>query len=83
MPYFFRSIHYQFAFWLKKAQKWGKRRMPCVKIKIHIHSILSKKYLLFLHYLRIYVALVALTWHCHKIFKQNKLQRKVPRATYF
>jgi len=73
----------QFAFWLKKAQKWGKRRMPDVKIKMHTHSMLSEKRSFVLPYLRIYVALAALMWHFHKIFKQNKLQRKVTRATYF
>jgi hypothetical protein len=41
MPYFFRSIYERLAFLPKKAQKWGKRRIPRVKIKMHIHSILS------------------------------------------
>jgi len=41
MAYFFRSIHDQFAFLPKKAQKWRKKRMLRVKNKMHIHSILN------------------------------------------
>jgi hypothetical protein len=41
MPCFFRSIHYRFAFWLKKAKNGGKSAHCCEKIKIHIHSVLN------------------------------------------
>jgi hypothetical protein len=67
MACFSRSIHEQFAFCLKKAQKWAKKHILCVKIKVHIHSILNENRLVNLQYLRVYVALVALTWHSIKL----------------
>jgi hypothetical protein len=71
MACFSRSIHEQFAFWLKKAQKWTKKHILCVKIKIHIHSILNENSPMNLQYLRVYVALAALTWHSIKLLIQK------------
>ena len=71
MAYFSRSIHDQFAFWLKKAQKWTKKHILRVKIKMHTHSTLNKNGPINLQYLRVYVALVALTWHSIKLLIQK------------
>jgi hypothetical protein len=67
IAYFSRSIHDQFAFWLKKTPKWTKKHILRVKIKMHMHSTLNENGPINLQYLRVYVALVALTWHCLKL----------------
>ena len=67
MACFSRSIHEQFAFCLKKAQKSAKKHILRVKIKMHIYSILNESMPVYLQYLRVYVALVALTWHSIKL----------------
>ena len=67
MACFSRSIHERFAFWLKMAPKWTKKHILSVKNKMHIHSILNETSPINLQYLRVYVALVALTWHSIKL----------------
>ena len=71
MACFSRSIHEQFAFCLKKAQKWAKKHILSVKNKMHIHSILNETSPINLQYLRVDVALVALTWHSIKSLIQK------------
>jgi hypothetical protein len=61
-------------------KKWPFEQLKC---KLHIYSSIRAFSLVDLQYLRIYVALVALMWHCLKFLIEKQLDIKVPRATCF